>query len=139
MNQRVQRLAMEIREILGEILVRQEIKDPRVQDAGLITLTHVRLTGDLQQVTALFTVHGASTAALEKVKAGLNHASGFLRRRLGKELSVRTIPSVSFEIDDVFEQEEKVDKLLREIGNRPADENADAAPDDESAAKKPQE
>src|SRR5436853_221035 len=115
MNQRVQRLAMEIREILGEILVRQEIKDPRVQDAGLITLTHVRLTGDLQKVTALFTVHGATRAALEKTKAGLNHAGSYLRRRLGKELSVRTVPTVSFEIDDVFEQEEKVDKLLREV------------------------
>jgi ribosome-binding factor A len=132
MNQRVQRLAMEIREILGEILVRQEIKDPRVQDAGLITLTHVRLTGDLQKVTALFTVHGASPAALEKVQAGLNHAGGFLRRRLGKELSVRTVPTVTFEVDRVFEQEEKVDKLLREIGSTPATE-APAADTDESS------
>lgn len=133
MNQRVQRLAMEIREILGEILVRQEIKDPRVQEAGLITLTHVRLTGDLQKVTALFTVHGASPAALEKVQAGLNHAGGFLRRRLGKELSVRTVPTVTFEIDRVFEQEEKVDKLLREIGSAPATE-APAADTEESSA-----
>ena len=41
MKERVERLAMEIREILGEIVTRQEIKDPRVQDAGLITITHV--------------------------------------------------------------------------------------------------
>ena len=101
MNQRMQRLAMEIREILGEILVRQEIKDHRVQDAGLITLTHVRLTGDLQKVTAIFTVHGADQAALERVKVGLNHAGSYLRRRLGKELSVRVVPTVHFEIDEV--------------------------------------
>src|SRR5688572_5462133 len=133
MNQRVQRLAMEIREILGEILVRQEVKDPRVQDAGLITLTHVRLTGDLQKVTALFTVHGATPAALEKVKAGLNHAGGFLRRRLGKELSVRTVPTVSFEIDQVFEQEERVDKLLREIHDQPKETDDSAGGEAASA------
>ena len=139
MNQRVQRLAMEIKQILGEIVTRQEIKDPRVQDAGLITLTHVRLTGDLQQATALFTVHAADVATLRRVRDGLNHASGYLRRRLGRELSVRTIPTVHFEIDQVFEQEERVDALLREIappappvaedaddeGDEPASEAAD--------------
>jgi ribosome-binding factor A len=115
-NQRVQRLAMEIREILGEILIRQEIKDPRVQEVGLITLTHVRLTGDLQKATALFTVHGLDDAALRKVRDGLNHAGGYLRRRMGRELTLRTIPTVTFEIDKIFEQEERVDALLREIG-----------------------
>ena len=116
-NQRVQRLSTEIRVILGEILTRQEIKDPRVQDAGLITLTHVRLSGDLQKAVALFTVHGLDQAALRKVQDGLNHASGYLRRRLGRELSLRIIPTVTFEIDKIFEQEAKVDALLREIGS----------------------
>ncbi len=102
--------------MIGEILIRSEIKDPRVQDAGLITLTHVRLTGDLQKATALFTVHGATAHQLTKVRQGLNHAGGYLRRRLGKALSVRTVPTVTFEIDQVFEQEERVDALLREIG-----------------------
>ena len=119
MNQRVQRLAMEIKEVLGEIVTRQEIKDPRVQDAGLITLTHVRLSGDLQKATALFTVHGADAKALARVRDGLNHAGGYLRRRLGRELSVRIVPTVEFEIDRVFEQEAKVDALLREIAPPP--------------------
>jgi ribosome-binding factor A len=131
MNQRVQRLAMEIREILGEIVTRQEIKDHRVQNVGLITLTHVRLTGDLQKVTALFTVHGLDDAALRQVRDGLNHAGGYLRRRLGKELSVRTIPTVTFEIDKVCEQEERVDAILRDIAP-PAAPMAETADDDEA-------
>ncbi len=116
MNQRVERLASEIRQILGEVVARQEIKDPRVSDAGLITITFVRLTGDLQQATVLFMVHGADAAALDRTRAGLTSAAGYLRRKLGKELSVRTIPTLSFEVDRVFEQEEKVESLLREIG-----------------------
>jgi ribosome-binding factor A len=134
MNQRVQRLATEIRAVLGEILTRQEIKDPRVQDAGLITLTHVRLSGDLQKATALFTVHGADRDALARVRDGLNHASGYLRRRLGRELSVRTIPTVLFKVDDVFEKEERVDALLREVAPPAAPKSeatSDAEPDAE--------
>jgi ribosome-binding factor A len=118
MKERVERLAMEIREILGEIVTRQEIKDPRVADAGLITITHVRLTGDLREVTALFTVHGADDATLKKVCKGLNSAGGYLRHRLGKQLSVRAVPTVSFEIDRVFDSEEKVDSLLKEIADK---------------------
>jgi ribosome-binding factor A len=118
MKERVERLATEIRQILSEIVTRQEIKDPRVQEAGLITVTHVRLTGDLRQATALFTVHGADAAALARVRDGLNHAGGYLRHRLGKELQVRAIPTVSFEIDRVFEQEAKVDALLKDIGTK---------------------
>jgi ribosome-binding factor A len=133
MKERVPRLATEIREILGQIVARQEIKDPRVQDAGLITITHVRLTGDLRQATALFTVHDADPAALERVRRGLDHASGYLRRRLGQELSVRTIPTVSFEIDKVFEQEARVDALLKEVAQEtPATQEAAATEDAES-------
>ena len=131
MKERVERLAMEIREILSEIVTRQEIKDPRVQDAGLITITHVRLSGDLRQATALFTVHGASAASLEKVRKGLNSAGGYLRHRLGKELSVRAVPTVSFEIDRVFDSEEKVDSLLREITQQDQADQAGPTPEDE--------
>jgi ribosome-binding factor A len=114
-NQRVERVAAEIRELLGETLVRGDIKDPRVSEAGLITFTHVRVTGDLRQATALFIVHNADDAHLKRVQAGLTSASGYLRRALGQRLRMKNTPTLAFEIDRVFEKEEKVDALLREI------------------------
>jgi ribosome-binding factor A len=133
MKERPARLATEIRQILGDIVTRQEIKDPRVQDAGIITITHVRLTGDLRQATALFTVHGADRPALERVRQGLDHAGGYLRHRLGQELSVRAIPTVSFEVDTVFDQEAKVDALLREVSaeTRPDEAAGDSGPEED--------
>ena len=62
MSQRVERVAGEVRAILGEALARDEIKDPRVRGAGLITVTHVRVSGDLRHARALFTVHGMDAA-----------------------------------------------------------------------------
>ncbi len=119
MSQRTERLAGEIRAILGEALARQAIKDPRVQDAGIITFTHVRLSGDLRQARVFFTVHGADDPSLERVRQGLSHASGYLRSVLGQGMGTKVIPALIFEIDHAFEQEAKIESLLREISGRP--------------------
>src|SRR6185369_4521860 len=115
MNQRLERVSSEIREILGEAVVRGEIKDPRVRDVGLITITHVRVTGDLREAHAAFIVHDADEPTLEKVLHGLNSAAGYLRRLVGRELRLKSTPTLIFEIDRVFEQEAKIDRLLHEV------------------------
>lgn len=115
MSDRVIRLAGQVREVLSEALVRGEVKDPRVRGAGIITITHVRLTGDLREATALFMVHGAGEGELERVRGGLDNAAGYLRRLIGKELSLRTIPTLAFEVDRVFEAESRVEKVFAEL------------------------
>ncbi len=119
MTQRTERVAGEIREILGEIVVRQEIKDPRVRGAGIITFTHVRISGDLRQAHAFFTVHGMDDDSLERVRQGLTSAAGFMRKRIGERLSLKSTPSLVFEVDRVFEQEERIEALLREVASAP--------------------
>jgi ribosome-binding factor A len=116
MTQRTERVAGEIRELLGEIIVRQEIKDPRVRGAGIITFTHVRVSGDLRQARAFFTVHGMDDESLARVGQGLASAAGFIRRRIGERLRLKSTPALTFEIDRVFEQEARIDALLREVG-----------------------
>jgi ribosome-binding factor A len=115
MTQRTERVAGEIREILGEIIVRQEIKDPRVRGAGIITFTHVRISGDLRQAKVFFTVHGLDDESLERVRQGLGSAAGYMRKRLGAELRLKATPALEFEVDRVFEQEARIDALLREV------------------------
>jgi len=116
MSQRVERVAGEVRAVLGETLARDEIKDPRVRGAGLITVTFVRISGDLRHAKALFTVHGMDAAGMERVRAGLDHASGYFRQAIARRLRMKVAPAVTFEVDHVFEQAEKVEKILREIG-----------------------
>jgi ribosome-binding factor A len=135
MTQRTERVAGEVREVLGEIIVRQEIKDPRVRGAGIITFTHVRISGDLRQAKAFFTVHGMDDESLDRVRAGLYSASGYMRRRIGERLRLKSTPTLSFEVDRVFEQEAHIDALLREVGGQsgtvPSEPDADADADDE--------
>jgi ribosome-binding factor A len=130
-SQRMERVAGEVRAVLGEALARDEIKDPRVRGAGLITVTHVRISGDLRHATALFTVHGLDTAGMERVRQGLDHASGYFRQAIARRLRMKVAPAVTFQVDRVFEQAERVEKILKEI--EPAREAATESADvDES-------
>ena len=115
MTQRVERVANEIREAVGEILVRGEIKDPRVRQAGIITITHVRLSADLRQARVFFIVHDAGPEQLDRVREGLESAAGFLRRAVAERLRLKSFLTFKFEVDRVFEQEERVDALLRDL------------------------
>jgi ribosome-binding factor A len=114
-TQRTERVAGEVRAVLGEVLARDEIKDPRVRGAGLITITHVRVSGDLRHARALFTVHGLDEAHLERVRAGLDHASGYFRSAIARRLRTKVSPAVTFEVDHVFEQAMRVESLLRDV------------------------
>ena len=126
MTQRTDRVAGEIRELLGEIIVRQEIKDPRVRGAGIITFTHARISGDLRQAKAFFTVHGMDDESLERVRQGLTSAAGFIRKRIADRLRLKSTPTLTFEVDHVFEQEAHIDALLREVSPPRTEESAES-------------
>lgn len=131
MSQRTERIAGEVRAVVGELIARQEIKDPRVRGANIITITHVRMSGYFRLARALFTVHGAGEAELERVRQGLDHASGYFRRAIGERLRMKLTPQLTFEIDRVFEQASKVENLLRELAPpvAPAAEGGDGGGD----------
>jgi ribosome-binding factor A len=138
MSQRTERVAGELREIIGEIIARREIKDPRVQGVTLITVTHVRITGDLRQAHALFTVHDAGEAELQHVREGLNHASGYFRHAIARRLRLKITPALTFEIDRVFEKAARVEHLLQELAAAaPAAPVAEAGADDPAVAAPP--
>jgi ribosome-binding factor A len=120
-----------VRAVLGEVLARDEIKDPRVRGVGLITVTHVRVSGDLRHARALFTVHGLDGERLERVRQGLDHASGYFRQAIARRLRTKVSPAVTFEVDHVFEQATRVEALLHELAPAPAapPEEADQAGD----------
>lgn len=118
---REQRIAEEIKLAIGDALIRQEVKDPRVWQAGIITVTHVKVTGDLRQARALFMVYGADEATLAGVREALNKASGLWRRKIGSRLRLKFTPTVSFEVDRVFESEARVERALHDIARENAE------------------
>lgn len=90
-NPRVRRVADRIQQVVAKVLD-TKIKDPRL---GFVTVTEVRVTGDLQQATVFYTVMGeeedraATAAALESAK-------GLIRSEVGQAVKTRLTPSITF-------------------------------------------
>jgi len=139
-KQRTERLGREIQAVLGEALSRGEIKDPRVRDAGLITITHVRVTGDLREARVAFTVYGMAQPALVRVRRGLQSAGPFFQRAVGNRLRTRNTPTLTFEIDHVLDEALRVDSILREVAAaaKPSTESTDGGGDADDAGPEPE-
>ena len=106
---RAARLADRIKVIVAQALERR-IKDPRV---GFVTVTDARVTNDLQHATIYYTVmapDAESKAAAEEV-LGANR--GTLRHEMGRQLNIRLTPTLEFVADEIPEQAEQLEDVLR--------------------------
>ncbi len=106
---RKDRVAEQIRRELAE-LIRTELKDPRV---GMISLTDVEVTADYAHAKVFFSTL-AGSEHLDEVMVGLQKASGFLRRELGKRISIHMTPQLHFVFDQSLERGADLSKLIQE-------------------------
>ena len=106
---RKDRVSEQIRRELAD-LMRTELKDPRV---GMISLTDVEVTADYAHAKVFFSTL-AGSEGLSDVLTGLQNASGFLRRELGKRISIHTTPQLHFVYDQSLERGADLSKLIAE-------------------------
>ena len=118
-NERQARLGDRIRVILAERL-EKGLRDPRL---GFVTITEVRVTGDLQHASVFYTVYG-SDQEREDSAAALKAATGMLRTEVGKQLGTRLTPVLEFIHDELPESAQHLNDLLAEAKRR--DEEAAA-------------
>ena len=104
---RARRLAGRIKQIVA-IQIETQIKDPRL---GMVTITDVRLTGDLQNATIFYTVYGDETARADSA-AALESAKGVLRSEVGRQTGVRFTPTLAFQLDSLPEDAKHITELL---------------------------
>lgn len=112
-GERQARLGDRIRVILAERL-EKGLRDPRL---GFVTITDVRVTGDLQHASIFYTVLG-SEEDREGSAAALKAATGMLRSEVGKHLNTRLTPSLEFILDGIPENAGHIEDLLREARER---------------------
>ncbi|WP_181275812.1 30S ribosome-binding factor RbfA [Brevibacterium oceani] len=104
---RARKIADQIKVIVASTIERR-LKDPRL---GFVTVTDVRVTGDLQHATIFYTVYGDDQDLIGTGKA-LESAKGFIRSEVGKGLTIRLTPSLEFIADAVPEAAARLDGLL---------------------------
>ena len=97
----------------------------------LLSLVRVEVTNDLSYCT----VYVSTMEGLERSKTavqGLKSAAGFIRRELGKRLSLRHVPQLIFKATDSIEYGTHISQLLHEL--EPEQTGDEAAPSQEEEA-----
>lgn len=128
-SQRQLRAGELVRHALTDILAREEFADPDLRERS-ITISEVRVSPDLKHATAFCAPLGGED--MEKVVAGLNRASKFIRGRLAREVELRNTPTLRFLGDDSFDEGERMDRLLASLKTADADGDDNGDGDQES-------
>ena len=122
------RIAGRIRQILS-VLILREVSDPRLQG---LTVTDVEIDSELMYARIYVNALGEEER-MPEIMGALKQAKGFLRREVGKRLSLRRVPDMGFYWDESLDRGARMDMLLNqlEIPPKPKDDDADDADDSE--------
>ena len=94
-----------------------EMKDPRVT-GGLLTVTRLDVTPDLDQAKVYISVMGREGGPEPVVKA-LNKASGHVRTEVSRRMHIRKAPRFVFVKDEGAAYAAHINKLLGELDIEP--------------------
>ena len=121
---RPSRIGDQLRAELSELLAR-EVHDPGI---GFLTITHVKVTPDLQIARVYYTTLGDDKARRDSSRA-LERAAPFLRRQIGSRLRLKRVPHLEFFFDESIARGDRIEQILQEIGKEPGAEPAGEAPE----------
>ncbi|MDM7885355.1 30S ribosome-binding factor RbfA [Curtobacterium sp. RHCKG23] len=120
--QRARKMADRIKEVVARRLDKG-LRDPRL---GFVTITDVRVTGDLQHASVFYTVYGSDEERADSA-AALKAATGMLRSEVGKNITARLTPSLEFIADALPETSAHMEDLLAQAQVRDAQVRAASA------------
>lgn len=127
-SRRVARVASLIKREVSQMLM-SDIKDDRV-GAGMVSVTDVEVSGDLQHAKIFVSIYGTEAARAETM-AGLEAARGYVRSELGQRMRLRRTPEVLFREDRSVERGTHVLSLINQIS---AERSAAEAEDESNEA-----
>ena len=112
---RMLKLGEQIREEISMLIMKQQVKDPRV--STFLSINRVEVARDL----AYAKVYVSSFMPEGNIKLGvegLNSAAGFIQSSIAKKLTIRKFPKLSFIMDtsirDGFMMVEKLNRIEAE-------------------------
>jgi len=109
---RANRVGEQMKKELGDI-IGKKMKDPRI---GFVTVTEVKVTGDLQQAKAYISVLGNDKQKQDTL-VGLAKAKGFIRSEIGKRIRLRKTPELTFEFDEAIEYGNRIESILQDLND----------------------
>ena len=112
---RIQRLNDQLRDEISQLILRGEVKDPRV--STFLSINRVEVTTDLGYAK-VYVSSFLPDNQVGKGVDGLNAAAGFIQREIAKKLRIRQFPKLQFQVDAGmkagFDMVQKLNELERE-------------------------
>jgi ribosome-binding factor A len=115
-GKRADKVGDQIRVEISDILLK-DLKDPRI---GFVTITKVTLSDDLRQAKVYYSVFGGEQAKEDSLQ-GLESATGYIKRELGRRMRLKYMPEITFLFDDSLEYGAHIEELLQRVKG-PAEE-----------------
>ena len=113
---RIDRINQALKEEISNIL-QFELKDPRLE---FVSITRVAASRNLQYAKVYFSVLGDELKA-RAVQEGLDSASGFIRRLVGKSVRLRYTPEIAFIWDKSIQYSIEIEEKIEELKNEPSE------------------
>ncbi|MEO7235801.1 MAG: 30S ribosome-binding factor RbfA [Lapillicoccus sp.] len=113
---RAKKIADRIKVLVAETL-EYRVKDERL---GFVTITDVRVTGDLQHASVFYTTYGSDEERTATAMA-LESAKGKIRTAVGAALGIRLTPSLDFIPDALPEGAAHLEDVLAVTRERDAE------------------
>ena len=107
-SRRPERVSGALLETIAEVVVR-EVKDPRV---SRVTLTGASISPDLKTAKVFFTTRSSEEQAA--ALAGLQSATGYIKRQVPGRLRLRHTPDLHFLYDTTLDKAARLENLLRQ-------------------------
>jgi ribosome-binding factor A len=125
-NQRRQyRVAEQARSSVAMALLR--LSDPRL---ALVTVTAAKTTSDLRLIKVYWSVSGGPER-IEEVEEALDSAQGVLRREVGHDLGLRSVPVLEFYYDETLDVIAQSRALMQKVADEDAARKGKSKEEDE--------
>jgi ribosome-binding factor A len=116
-TRRQQRVEELLRRELAQMLLRGELRDPRLSPASAVSVTGVDVSADLS-VAQVYVDVLAESLRVEDVLAALRGGAGAIKLKLGERLQLRRMPELRFERDESITRGARVEAILSELRDR---------------------
>lgn len=108
-SQRQLRVAESIRRALSDVFTFKRLSHPFF-DKIMITISEVRISGDLKLATAFINFH--DDVDKDQLIKLLNEISPHIKKLIADKITVRFLPQIRFVYDKSFDYAQNIEKLL---------------------------
>jgi len=134
MTHRVEKVESTLQREIAEVL-QKHISDPRIAE-GMVSITRVKVSPDLREAAVYVSILPEGKQKL--VTSGLQHAAARIRRLVGKSVQMRTLPQLTFRLDESLKTQARVHGAIHQAMNRtgpPPEAPPEEPPEDEPSEK----